>query len=110
MMSMKNRWSRTRSMHYCSNKNALKAILLIPENEISKIAVKQRVEYILAAIPYIVYGIITGTVVFITADSTVIGEQNRKYYLQEADIPINTLENKAGEERSIQTGMLSKEK
>lgn len=86
--------------------NALKAILLIPENEISKIAVGQRVEYIIAAIPYNEYGRITGTVVSITADSTIIQGQNRKYYLAEADIPVNTLENKAGEERSIQTGML----
>lgn len=84
----------------------LKATLYIPENEVSKIDVGQKTEYIFDAIPYNEYGKVTGEILSISADSISNESTGGKYYIAQADISALSLKNSNGDIREIKTGML----
>ena len=84
----------------------LKVTLYIPENEIAKVKVGQKTEYIIDAIPYNEYGKVTGEITSISADSISNGSSGMKYYIAQATLSENKLKNKDGNIREIRTGML----
>lgn len=84
----------------------LKAILYIPENEISKIQTGQSTEYIFDAIPYNEYGKITGKIQSISKDSILNENTGEKYYLAQANLSTLSLTNHSGNIRQVKNGML----
>lgn len=84
----------------------LKVTLYIPENEITKVNVGQRTEYIIDAIPFAEYGKLTGEIVSISADSIMSETSDTKYYIAQASISGSSLTNKEGVTRDLKTGML----
>lgn len=88
------------------NGDDLKVTLYVPENEIAKVKVGQKTEYIIDAIPYNEYGKVTGEITSISADSISNESSSMKYYIAQATLSENTLTNKDGNVREIRTGML----
>lgn len=84
----------------------LKAMLYIPENEVSKIKKGQKTEYIFDSIPYNEYGKVTGEITSISADSISNQSTGGKYFIAQADISAVSLTNRNGETRDIKTGMM----
>lgn len=84
----------------------LKVMLYIPENEVSKMKVGQKAEYIFDAIPYNEYGKITGKIVSISADSVANESAGTKYYIAQADLSALSLSNDKGDIREVKTGMM----
>ncbi len=86
--------------------DVLKATLYIPESEIGKVAVGQKTEYIIDAIPYSEFGKLTGEITSISADAVTNNNTGAKFYIAYASISANSLTNKDGDVREIRTGML----
>lgn len=86
--------------------NELKVVLYIPENEISKIKIGQKTEYIFDALPYTEYGKITGEIVSVSEDSVTNESAQTKFYIANASMSEYSLENNSGEKREVKTGML----
>lgn len=84
----------------------LKVMLYIPENEISKIDVGQKTEYVFDAIPYNEYGKITGEITSISADSVVNESTGTKFYIAQADLSAFSLKNSDGNIREVKNGMM----
>lgn len=84
----------------------LKVTLYIPENEIAKVKVGQKTEYIIDAIPYDEYGKLTGEILSISADSVASEASGTKFYIAQASLSANSLTNKEGSVREVRTGML----
>lgn len=84
----------------------LKVTLYIPENEIAKVKVGQKTEYIIDAIPYNEYGKITGEILSISADSIASESTGTKFYIAQASLSTYSLTNKEGNVRAVRTGML----
>lgn len=84
----------------------LKVTLYIPENEIAKVKVGQKTEYIIDAIPYNEYGKLTGKILSISADSVSSEASGTKFYIAQASLSANSLKNKEGSVREVRTGML----
>lgn len=84
----------------------LKVILYIPENDISKIKVGQKTEYIFDALPYNEYGKITGEIQSISADSFADESANTRFYIAQANLSNLSLQNKEGNIRELKTGMM----
>lgn len=84
----------------------LKVTLYVPENEVSKIQVGQKTEYIFDAIPYNEYGKITGEILSISADSVVNESAGTKFYIAQANLSASSLENSNGSIREVKTGMM----
>ena len=79
----------------------LKVMLYIPENEISKIEIGQKTEYVFDAIPYNEYGKITGEITSISADSVVNESAGTKFYIAQADLSDLSLKNSDGNIREF---------
>lgn len=88
------------------NGEDLKVTLYIPENEIAKVKIGQKTEYIIDAIPYDEYGKITGEILSISADSIANEATGTKFYIAQASLSANSLTNKEGNVRELKTGML----
>ena len=88
------------------NGDGLKVTLYIPESEIAKIAVGQKTEYIIDAIPYDEYGKITGEILSVSADSIASESFGTKYYVAQASMSDYSLTNKDGLIREVKIGML----
>lgn len=86
--------------------DSLKVTLYIPENEVSKIEVGQKTEYMFDSIPYTEYGKVTGEIKSVSADSISNQNTGMKYYVAQADLSAMSLENGKGEVREIKNGML----
>lgn len=86
--------------------DVLKATLYIPESEIAKVAVGQKTEYIIDAVPYSEFGKLTGEITSISADAVTNNNTGAKFYIAYASISSNSLTNKEGDVREIRTGML----
>lgn len=84
----------------------LKVTLYIPENEISKIDIGQKTEYVFDAIPYSEYGKITGEITSISADSVVNESAGTKFYIAQADLSALSLKNSDGNIREVKNGMM----
>lgn len=84
----------------------LKVMLYIPENEISKIEIGQKTEYVFDAIPYNEYGKITGEITSISADSVVNESAGTKFYIAQADLSDLSLKNSDGNIREVKNGMM----
>lgn len=84
----------------------LKVMLYIPENEVSKISVGQKTEYVFDAIPYNEYGKITGKITSISADSIVNESVGTKFYIAQANLSALSLENSDGNIREVKNGMM----
>lgn len=84
----------------------LKVMLYIPENEISKIEIGQKTEYVFDAIPYNEYGKITGEITSISADSVVNESAGTKFYIAQADLSALSLKNSDGNIREVKNGMM----
>ncbi|WP_124098834.1 HlyD family efflux transporter periplasmic adaptor subunit [Ruminococcus sp. Marseille-P6503] len=84
----------------------LKVMLYIPENEISKIEIGQKTEYVFDAIPYNEYGKITGEITSISADSIVDESSGTKFYIAQADLSALSLKNSEGNIREVKNGMM----
>lgn len=84
----------------------LKVMLYIPENEISKIDIGQKTEYVFDAIPYNEYGKITGEITSISADSVVNESAGTKFYIAQADLSALSLKNSDGNIREVKNGMM----
>lgn len=92
------------------NNEELKVILYIPENQVSKLKIGQKTEYIFDAIPYNEYGKITGEIQSVSADSIVNENAGTKYYLAQADLSAYSLQSSNGSVREVKTGMLVESK
>ena len=88
------------------NDDELKVLLYIPENEVSKIKVGQKTEYIFDAIPYNEYGKITGEITSISADSVLNESAGTKFYIAQANLSAHSLKNTDGNVREVKTGMM----
>ncbi|MDE6426554.1 MAG: HlyD family efflux transporter periplasmic adaptor subunit [Ruminococcus sp.] len=88
------------------NDDNLKVTLYIPENEVAKVKIGQKTEYIIDAIPYDEYGKITGEIISISADSVTIESTGTKFYIAQASLSANSLSNKNGIIREVKPGML----
>lgn len=88
------------------NDDELKVLLYIPENEVSKIEVGQKTEYIFDAIPYNEYGKITGEITSISADSVLNESAGTKFYIAQANLSAHSLKNTDGNVREVKTGMM----
>ena len=88
------------------NGEDLKVTLYIPENEIAKVKIGQKTEYIIDAIPYDEYGKLTGEILSISADSIASEASGTKFYIAQASLSANSLTNKEGTIREVRTGML----
>lgn len=88
------------------NGEDLKVTLYIPENEIAKVKIGQKTEYIIDAIPYDEYGKLTGEILAISADSIASEASGTKFYIAQASLSANSLTNKEGTIREVRTGML----
>lgn len=88
------------------NGEDLKVTLYIPENEIAKVKIGQKTEYIIDAIPYDEYGKLTGEILSISADSIATEASGTKFYIAQASLSANSLTNKEGTIREVRTGML----
>lgn len=88
------------------NDDELKVLLYIPENEVSKINVGQKTEYIFDAIPYNEYGKITGEITSISADSVLNESAGTKFYIAQANLSAHSLKNTDGNVREVKTGMM----
>lgn len=92
------------------NNEELKVILYVPENQVSKLKIGQKTEYIFDAIPYNEYGKITGRIQSVSADSIVNENDGTKYYLAHADLSAYSLQSNNGSVREVKTGMLVESK
>jgi HlyD family secretion protein len=90
--------------------SSLKAILYIPESDISKIEEGQKIEYVFDSLPYAEYGKINGSIISISADAVADEDNGTKYYLAQADLSELSLTNKDNEVRTVQTGQLCQAK
>ena len=88
----------------------LKACVYIYEKDIPGIEVGQKVEYSFDSLPIEEYGVISGKINKISADTLIDERSGIRYYIAEADFDKTVCSNKSGEERSLKNGMLGEVK
>ena len=84
----------------------LKAILYIPESEITKMEVGLPTKYIISSMPYSEYGYIEGEILSISSDSIANETAGTKFYTAQASLSSLSLENSKGEIRTLKSGMI----
>ncbi|MED0686226.1 HlyD family efflux transporter periplasmic adaptor subunit [Anoxybacillus ayderensis] len=82
-----------------------KMIIYVPNKDISKTKIGAKVSYHFAALPYREYGEVEGRIVRISTDSTVNPEDGISYYIVEATVPNESLQNYKGKKAKIKVGM-----
>ncbi|MBO4863983.1 MAG: HlyD family efflux transporter periplasmic adaptor subunit [Eubacterium sp.] len=88
----------------------LKACVYIYEKDIPGIEVGQKVEYCFDSLPIEEYGVISGKINKISADTLTDERSGIRYYTAEADFDKTSCKNKHGEERKLINGMLGEAK
>lgn len=83
----------------------VKAVLYVPEKDITDITKGMSIEFILSSISISEYGKATGTITSISADSFANSSENGKYFRMEAEIDDQILRGKEGSIKEIQPGM-----
>ena len=88
----------------------LKACVYIYEKDIPGIEVGQKVEYSFDSLPIEEYGVISGKINKISADTLIDERSGIRYYTAEADFDKTSCKNKHGDERNLKNGMLGEAK
>lgn len=88
----------------------LKAYVYIVEKDIPGIEIGQTVEYSFNSLPIEEYGIISGKINKVSADTLIDERSGIRYYVAEANFEKTICFNKYGEERKLKNGMLGEVK
>lgn len=99
--------SGTEILRIIPNDETLRVNVSISEQDISKVSVGQKTEYIINSIPYQEYGKITGELISLSQDSIVDEKQGGKYFIAEATISDVSMKNNRDIVREIRSGMIA---
>lgn len=89
-----------------SNDSQYKVQIYVPNKDISKISLGDKIKYNFYALPYKEYGKLEGTITKISVDSSIMENQSSSFYLVEADIENRPLYSYKGEQAQIKVGMV----